>query len=94
MKLIDIDDGGDRWTRTFTVELDNGKTFKIEEWSTPSACGTEIYDEDGNPFYDDDLFDEEFMDEYVRPFERAYQARYDAEVQPVIDRIKQEVFGG
>lgn len=91
MKLIDIDDGGDYWTRTFTVEDEDGTTYKIEEWSSPSGCGTEVYDADGNPFYD---LDDDVLEEFVRPLETAYQARWDAEVQPVIDRIKQEVFGG
>lgn len=95
MKLIDIDDGGDNWTRTFTVEHDDGKTYKIEEWATSSGCGVEVYDEEGNALYgDDDPFSDEFMEEHIRPLEVAYQTRFDAEVQPIIDKIKAEVFGG
>lgn len=100
IKVLDLsDDVSEMSGMTFSVEID-GKPYRVEEWHTGNGDGMEVYDAQGNwinAWPRDDAFDEDeinqALDQALDQAGHAYYERYRAEVQPVIDRIKAELFG-
>lgn len=92
VRVLDItENDGDYFCRTYLVEYE-GVTYRLEKWSTPNADGVEVYDATGAVPIHDDPLPEDVMEE-VDAAEAVFMARWNNEVQPVIDRIKEEVFG-
>lgn len=74
-----------------TVEVD-GTTYRVEQWFTHNSSGTEVYFPDGVSLgadYPDELDD---WDMDADPKIALFFDRYRAEVAPLIERIKKEVF--
>jgi hypothetical protein len=93
IKILDVAlDDGELTSTVYTVEVE-GKTYRMDVWATNNASGTEFYDQDGQYVRDvpDELIEWEH-DEDPRLAE--FWARYRDEVEPLVDRIKREVFGG
>jgi hypothetical protein len=94
IKIVDIElDDSEMTSTVYTVEL-NGKTYKVDRWSTHNASGTEFYGEGYEPLIYDAVPDELVEwdpDEDTKSSE--FWQRYHAEVVPLMERIRREVFG-
>lgn len=80
--------GGEMSCNVYTVVVD-GTTYRVEKWATRHGSGEEWVTEDGKNVPSPLTFMESF-DDLVVAFDQAFWERWQAEVQPVIDRITAE----
>lgn len=94
LKVTDIDPfPAEMSGETITVEVD-GKEYKVENWATDSSSGCEIYDDEGNAVYSDTPTELDEWESDEDPKVKEFYARWAAEVGPLVEKIKKEVFGG
>lgn len=96
VKIVDIAlDSGDATTNTYTVQVE-GQEYQVEEWCTHNSSGIEVY-QDGAWTSDYPQALEDWLDSddgrFSDPKAQEFFRRYNDEVEPVIARIKREVFG-
>ena len=86
-------DGGQMSFVVFTIVLDDGRVAIVEDWATEDTAGREVYDEDGTNVTltaeEDDIL-LTLMEDVTDKYWKLYNKR----VQPLVDEIHKEVFGG